>query len=357
MAIVGCGRISKNHINAIVCNHEECTLVALCDNSKKRLEEGKSEYLKSRKEKNLNIDKSPELFSDYQNLLNAVKQNNIEIDLLIFCTPSGLHASQVISASKLSIHCCTEKPMATMWEDGMMMVRECDKSLVNLFVVKQNRFNKTLQLLKKQIEKGRFGRIALVTVNVFWQRPQSYYDQDDWRGTWEFDGGALMNQASHYVDLLNWLVGPVESISASTATIGRKIEVEDTSAIHLRWRNGALGTMAVTMLTFPRNLEGSITILGEKGSVKVGGVAVNKIDWWHFSDKDSDDSYVNSSSYGSESIYGFGHINYYENMIKVLKGKSKPICNGRDGLKSLELLIAAYRSSRNGQTVYLPLEY
>ena len=357
IAIVGCGRISKNHIKSIVSNHEECNLVALCDNEENRLKITKDEYLKFKKEKNLNIDNRPILFSDYQILLTSVKQKSIEIDLIVFCTPSGLHSSQVISACKLGLHCCTEKPMATRWEDGMKMVKECDKSMVNLFVVKQNRFNKTLQLLKKQIDKGRFGRIALVTVNVFWQRPQSYYDQDEWRGTWEFDGGALMNQASHYVDLLDWLVGPVESISASTGTIGRKIEVEDTSAMHLKWRNGALGTMAVTMLTFPKNLEGSITILGEKGSVKVGGLAVNNIDWWYFSDSDLDDDYVKSSSYGTESIYGFGHFKYYSNMINVLKGKSKPICNGRDGLKSLELLIAAYRSSRNGQTVYLPLEY
>ena len=171
--------------------------------------------------------------------------------------------------------------MATRWKDGVAMVKACDEAGVNLFVVKQNRFNSTLHQ-KRQLQAGRFGKLAMVSVNVFWQRPQSYYDKDNWRGTWEFDGGALMNQASHYVDLLDWLVGPVESLSASIATLGRAIEVEDTAAMQLRWRNGALGTMAVTMLTYPKNLEGSITLLGETGTVKIGGPAVNKIEHWDF---------------------------------------------------------------------------
>ena len=299
----------------------------------------------------------PQSFNEYQDLLDAVKNKSINIDLLIFCTPSGMHAEQVISASKLSLHSCSEKPMATRWEDGLRMVHACQEAKVHLFIVKQNRFNKTLQLVKRQLEKGRFGKLALVNVNVFWQRPQSYYDKDAWRGTWEMDGGALMNQASHYVDLLDWLIGPVEKISATTATVSRNIEVEDTAALHLKWRNGALGTMAVTMLTYPKNLEGSITILGEKGSVKIGGLAVNKIEWWHFEDKDEDDLLIEEANYETGSIYGFGHYAYYENMLKCIKGESVSICKGKDGLKSLELLIAAYRSSREGKIINLPLSY
>jgi UDP-N-acetyl-2-amino-2-deoxyglucuronate dehydrogenase len=247
--------------------------------------------------------------------------------------------------------------MATRWADGVAMVKACDDAGVHLFVVKQNRFNSTLQLVKRQLTAGRFGKLAMVAVNVFWQRPQSYYDQDSWRGTWEFDGGALMNQASHYVDLLDWLVGPVQSVSASTATLGRAIEVEDTAALQLRWRNGALGTMAVTMLTYPKNLEGSITLLGERGTVKIGGPAVNQIEHWAFADECPDDALVEQTSYETTSVYGFGHPPYYANLLDALQGEAEALCDGREGLRSLELLIGAYRSARDGQTVHLPLEY
>jgi UDP-N-acetyl-2-amino-2-deoxyglucuronate dehydrogenase len=209
--------------------------------------------------------------------------------------------------------------------------------------------------VKKQLKAGRFGRLAMVAVNVFWQRPQSYYDQDSWRGKWEFDGGALMNQASHYIDLLDWLVGPVQSISASTATLGRNIEAEDTAALQLRWRNGALGTMAVTMLTYPKNLEGSITLLGETGTVRIGGSAVNQIEHWIFSDEAPDDDLVEKASYQTTNVYGFGHPPYYENVLDALQGKNEPLCDGREGLNSLELLIGAYRSARDNQVINFPL--
>ena len=247
--------------------------------------------------------------------------------------------------------------MATRWEDGVAMVKACDGAGVRLFVVKQNRFNSTLQLVKRQVEAGRFGQLAMVSVNVFWQRPQSYYDQDSWRGTWALDGGALMNQASHYIDLLDWLVGPVDSLSASIATLGRKIEAEDTAAMQLRWKNGALGTMAVTMLTYPKNLEGSITLLGETGTVKIGGPAVNQIEHWFFADESADDALVEQASYETTSVYGFGHPPYYANMLDALQGKAEALCNGQQGLLSLKLLSAAYRSANEQKAIHLPLEY
>jgi UDP-N-acetyl-2-amino-2-deoxyglucuronate dehydrogenase len=237
------------------------------------------------------------------------------------------------------------------------MVRECDRAGVRLFVVKQNRRNATLQLVKRAIEKGRFGRIYMVTINVFWARPQSYYDSAKWRGTWEFDGGALMNQASHYVDLVDWLIGPVESVQAYVATLARNIQVEDTATVAVRWRSGALGSVNVTMLAFPRNLEGSITIIGERGAVKVGGVAVNQIEHWEFADEDPDDQLVKHASYETTSVYGFGHPLYYDNVIRVMCGEAEPETDGREGLRSLELLIAAYTSARDGRRVSLPLEY
>jgi len=196
-----------------------------------------------------------------------------------------------------------------------------------------------------------------VHINVFWTRPQSYYNQGNgWRGTWEFDGGAFMNQASHYVDLLEWLIGPVEKVQAMMSTT-RDIEVEDTGVLNVKWRNGALGSMSVTMLTHPRNFEGSITILGERGTVRIGGVAVNDIQHWEFEEPADYDANVKEASYATTSVYGFGHPMYYQNVIEVMRGDSEPDTDGREGLKSLELLIAAYMSARDGRTVSLPLEY
>jgi UDP-N-acetyl-2-amino-2-deoxyglucuronate dehydrogenase len=258
-------------------------------------------------------------------------------------------------AAAAGVNVVTEKPMATRWHDGLRMVRACDEANVRLFVVKQNRRNTTLQLLKRAIREKRFGKIHMVQVNVFWTRPQSYYDQAAWRGTWEFDGGAFMNQASHYVDLLDWLIGPVERIHAMMSTT-RDIEVEDTGVLNIKWRNGALGSMSVTMLTYPQNLEGSITILGEKGTVRVGGVAVNEIQTWQFADQRDYDADIGNANYQTTSVYGFGHPLYYRNVVEVMRGVAEPETDGREGLKSLELLIAAYQAARDGREVSLPLE-
>jgi UDP-N-acetyl-2-amino-2-deoxyglucuronate dehydrogenase len=356
IAIVGCGRICANHVNAIAAHHEQADLVAICDTQAERLRQTQ-ELIREAAAKHPGSNTNPVHFNNYNELLAAAQAQSTPVDLVVLGTPSGLHSGQVIAAAEAGLHVCTEKPMATRWADGVSMVKACDHAGVHLFVVKQNRFNSTLQLVKRQLQGGRFGKLAMVTLNVFWQRPQSYYDQDSWRGTWEFDGGALMNQASHYVDLLDWLVGPVESLSASIATLGRSIEVEDTAALQLRWRNGALGTMAVTMLTFPSNLEGSITLLGETGSVKIGGPAVNQIEHWAFADEHPDDAEVDQASYQATSVYGFGHLPYYANVLDTLQGKAQAMCDGREGLRSLELLIGAYRSARDGRTVHLPLVY
>jgi UDP-N-acetyl-2-amino-2-deoxyglucuronate dehydrogenase len=212
-------------------------------------------------------------------------------------------------------------------------------------------------LLKQAVDRRRFGRIFMVNINVFWSRPQSYYDSAGWRGTWEFDGGAFMNQASHYVDLLDWIGGPVESVMAYTGTLARNIEVEDSGVAALRWRNGAMGSINVTMLTYPRNLEGSITILGERGSVRIGGVAVNEIKLWEFDAKEPMDDQIDEASYQTTSVYGFGHPLYYDNVIATLRGEVEPDTDGREGLRSLELLIAIYLSARDGKRVNLPLAY
>jgi UDP-N-acetyl-2-amino-2-deoxyglucuronate dehydrogenase len=237
------------------------------------------------------------------------------------------------------------------------MVRACDEAGVRLFVVKQNRRNKTLQLLKSAVAAQRFGRIYMCTINVFWSRPQAYYDGARWRGTWEFDGGALMNQASHYVDLLDWLVGPVESVQAYVATLARNIQVEDTATVGVRWRSGALGSVNVTMLVHAKNFEGSITIIGERGTVRIGGVAVNEIQHWEFAEPRPEDEQIGQANYETTSVYGFGHPLYYDNVIKVLRGEAEPETDGREGLRVLELLVALYQSARDGRRVSLPLEH
>ncbi len=338
-ALVGCGRISKNHVDALTKVHRDrARLVAVCDVDQKALRAAASA-----------ADASP--YTSYEALLQKS-----DADAIILATPSGLHSMQAIRAAECGKHVITEKPMATRWEDGKRMVAACDAAGKRLFVVKQNRRNATLQLLKSAVQKKRFGRIYLVNINVFWTRPQEYYDGASWRGTWEFDGGAFMNQASHYVDLLDWIVGPIESIQAYTSTLARNIQVEDTGVMNIRWRSGALGSMNVTMLTYPKNLEGSITILGEKGTVRIGGVAVNEIQHWEFAEPHEDDGKVKDASYKTTSVYGFGHPLYYDNVIKALRGEEEAETDGREGLRTLEVLVAAYRSARDGVRVPLPLE-
>jgi UDP-N-acetyl-2-amino-2-deoxyglucuronate dehydrogenase len=339
IAVVGCGRISKNHFGSIEKYGEHLELAAVCDIDPAVVAEHSEKYKVSG-------------YSSMEDMLNTEK-----LDLVAICTPSGTHPDQAVLAAKHKIHVMTEKPMATRWHDGVRMVKACDEAGVRLFVVKQNRRNTTLQLLKRAVTERRFGKIHMVHLNVFWTRPQSYYDQGNgWRGTWEFDGGAFMNQASHYVDLLDWLIGPVEKIQAMMSTT-RDIEVEDTGVLNIKWRNGALGSMSVTMLTYPQNLEGSITILGEKGTVRVGGVAVNDIQLWQFNDPKDYDVEVQSANYETTSVYGFGHPLYYKNVVDVLRGEAEPETDGREGLKSLELLIAAYLAARDGKTISLPLDY
>jgi UDP-N-acetyl-2-amino-2-deoxyglucuronate dehydrogenase len=339
LAMVGCGRISKNHFASIGTHAKSIELVAVCDSSSERLEQVASNYG----------------VPGYKTLTELLA--DIEADVVVLATPSGLHARQAIEAAQAGCHVVTEKPMATRWEDGRRMVEVFDRAGLRLFVVKQNRKNPTLQLLKKAVEKRRFGRIYLASVNVFWTRPQEYYDSEGWRGKWEFDGGALMNQASHYVDLLDWIVGPVESVQAYIGTLARNIEVEDTGVVSIKWRSGALGSLNVTMLTYPKNLEGSITILGERGTVRVGGVAANEIEHWEFDSPDPDDEFVRESNYMTTSVYGSGHVLYYENLIEVLQGRCEPDTDGREGLRSLELLTAMYLSARDGRRVSLPLEH
>ena len=338
-ALVGCGRISGNHFEALRQHAARAELVAVCDVRPAALAAA-----------------AQSTGAAGFDSLTALLQGS-DADVVVLATPSGLHPRQAIQAAQAGRHVLSEKPMATQWMEAMQMVRVCREAGVKLFVVKQNRLNPTMQALKNAVDGGRFGRINLATVNVFWTRPQSYYDDAPWRGRWDMDGGAFLNQASHYVDMLDWLIGPVDSVHAYTATLGRDIEAEDTGVMSLRLRKGGLASINVTMLTHGKNFEGSITILGERGTVRIGGVAVNQVQHWAFDEARAEDALIQDTSYSPPSVYGFGHPLYYDNVIATLRGEKHAEVDGYEGLRSLEVVIAAYRSARDGVRVGLPLVF
>ena len=337
IALVGCGRISKNHFEAIS-QVDGLDLVAVADTVPERAQAVAKTY-------------GIQAFSSLESMLAGV-----ECDVVTVATPSGLHPDHGVAIANAGKHVISEKPMAISLAGADRLIEACKAAGVHLFVVKQNRLNPPIQLLRRAIDKGRFGKIYTANCTVRWTRPQEYYDQAPWRGTWAMDGGAFLNQASHYVDLLQWLVGPVDSVVARTATQARRIEAEDSGAAVVQFQSGAIGVIEVTMLTYPKNLEGSLTILGEKGSVKIDGTAVNRIDHWVFADYDDDDKQVETTSTNPPNVYGFGHQGYYRNVLSVLRGEAKPDTDGGEGRKSLELILGIYQSARTGQLVKFPLK-
>jgi UDP-N-acetyl-2-amino-2-deoxyglucuronate dehydrogenase len=337
IALVGCGRISRNHVDAIS-RIDGLELVAAADEDAARAREVAEP---------LGIP----WFTSYEKMLAEV-----ESDIVSICTPSGMHPEQGVVAARAGRHVVTEKPMAISLKGADELVHACDVARVHLFVVKQNRLNAPVQALKRAVEAGRFGRLYMASCTVFWARPQDYYAQAPWRGTWEFDGGAFMNQASHYVDMVQWLMGPVENVMAKTATLARKIETEDSGVAILKFRSGALGVIEVTMLTYPKNLEGSITLLGEKGTAKIGGTAVNKVEHWDFAEAEPGDDEIRALDSNPPNVYGYGHEGYYRNVLAVLRGDAKPETDGRAGRKSLELILGIYESAKTGRDVPLPLK-
>jgi UDP-N-acetyl-2-amino-2-deoxyglucuronate dehydrogenase len=337
IGIVGCGRISQFHVEAIA-KVEGLTLAAVgdIDESRARATGEKAGV-------------------PWFNSLDAMLEG-AELDIVAVCTPSGLHPEHGIAAARAGKHVVSEKPMALSFEGATALIEACDKAGTKLFVVKQNRLNPPIQLLKRAVERGRFGRIFVANVTVRWQRPREYYEAEKWRGTWKFDGGAIMNQASHYVDLLQWLVGPVDSVMAKTATQARPIEAEDSGAAVIQFKSGAIGVVEVNVLTYPRNYEGSITIIGETGTVRIGGTSVNKVEHWSFAEYDDDDKLVETGAINTSppTVYGFGHEGYYRNVVAVLRGKATADTDGREGRKSLALILAIYESARTGLNVTLP---
>ncbi|MBC8384442.1 MAG: Gfo/Idh/MocA family oxidoreductase [Candidatus Cloacimonetes bacterium] len=337
--LIGCGRISANHFEAIA-SIDQAEIVTCSDTIINRAKESAEKYAIA------------SYYKDYIEMLDKEKLNAV-----IIASPSGLHPEMGIEAANRKIHVITEKPMAIDLKSADKLVAACDKNKVQLFVVKQNRLNPSIQLLKKAIDKGRFGRLFNANATVRWTRPQQYYDMAKWRGTWEFDGGAFMNQASHYFDLIQWMMGPIESVMSFTATLNHNLETEDDGVGLIRFRNNALGVIEVTMNTFPKNMEGSITIMGENGTVKIGGIAVNKIEHWEFRDYDDDDKLIEQTATDPKSVYGFGHTGYLRNVVAALLDSVTPDIDGREGRKSLELILAMYESAKRGKRIALPLKY
>ena len=336
-ALVGCGRIAKRHAELLGSGQiAHAQLAAVCDVVRAKAQ-GVGERF------------SIPYFEDMHAMMQAVRP-----DVVVVLTESGRHAEHVLELARYGRDIVVEKPMALTLDDADAMIRACDGAGVRLFVVKQNRFNVPVMKLREALEKGRFGRLVLGTVRVRWCRTQAYYDQDPWRGTWALDGGVLSNQASHHVDLLEWMMGDVDTVFARSATALVKIEAEDTAVVVLRFRSGALGIIEATTAARPTDLEGSISLLGELGSVEIGGFAVNEIRVWKFVQPDAQDAKVMSDySVNPPNVYGFGHQAYYEHVIDCIRNDKQQLVDGLEGRKSLELISAIYESIETGKEVQL----
>jgi UDP-N-acetyl-2-amino-2-deoxyglucuronate dehydrogenase len=336
-ALVGCGRIAKRHAELLGQKQiAGAELAAVCD-----LVETKARKLAA-----------PYGAPAYTDMHEMMKRERV--DVVVVLTESGRHAEHTVALAPYGKHIVVEKPMALTLDDADAMIHACDRHNVRLFVVKQNRFNVPVVQLRRALEAGRFGRLVMGTVRVRWCRRQDYYDQDSWRGTWGLDGGVLTNQASHHVDLLEWMMGEVDSVFAKSTTALANIEAEDTAVVVLKFRSGALGMIEATTATRPKDLEGSLSILGEGGSVEIGGFAVNEIKVWQFEKPLASDEDVRTRySVNPPNVYGFGHQAYYEHVVACLRDQQPQLVDGLEGRRSLELISAIYESIETGREVPL----
>ncbi|MCK1303458.1 Gfo/Idh/MocA family oxidoreductase [Bradyrhizobium sp. 24] len=335
--LLGCGRIAKRHSEILGGGIiEGARLVAVCDSDRARADAIAAKFK----------------VAAYAALNEMLARD--DIDAVAVLTPSGMHPQHAIACARAGKHVVVEKPMALRLQDADDMIRACDEAGVKLFVVKQNRFNVPIVKAREALDAGRFGKLVLGTVRVRWCRDQAYYNQDAWRGTWAQDGGVLTNQASHHIDMLEWFFGDVVSVHARSATALVKIETEDTAVATLKFRNGALGIIEATTAVRPADLEGSLSILGEKGTVEVGGFAMNHIRHWRFvNELQSDKEVIEKFSVNPPNVYGFGHQAYYQQVVECLADRGAALVDGLQGRKSLELISALYESIETGQEVPL----
>lgn len=339
VALLGCGRIAVRHAELLSKGEiSGARLACVCDIDENRAKSFGEKY---------NIP----YFTSLESMMDS---HSSDIDIVSILTPSGLHAKNTLEVAPYKKHIIVEKPMALTLDDADRMIEACDKYGIRLFVVKQNRYNLPVQKLREALESGRFGKLVMGSVRVRWCRDNSYYRQDSWRGTWAMDGGVFTNQASHHIDLLEWMLGDVESVFAKARTALSDIETEDTGVSVLKFKNGALGVIEATTATRPKDLEGSISILGENGSVEIGGFAVNEIKHWQFKDRlPSDDEVIEKYSVNPPNVYGFGHREYYLHVLDSINNNKKALVDGLEGRKSLELIIAMYESIETGKEVFL----
>ncbi len=333
--LLGCGRIGKRHA-ALLKQIDGAELSAVCDIIASRAEEFGKKY-------------GIPYYTSMEKMVEGEK-----IDVVSICTPSGLHAEHCMYFAPHTGNIIVEKPMALRLDDAKAMIETCDDNHTRLFVVKQNRFNLPVLKLREAIEEGRFGKIYMATVRVHWQRPQKYYDMDEWHGTWAMDGGVLTNQASHHIDMLQWVLGPISDISAMTDTLLHQIEVEDTGVALLRAESGAFGVIEATTNTSPQDLEGSINVYGSKGTVEIGGFAMNKIVTWKFEEPQPEDkTIIEKFSVNPPDVYGFGHRAYLEHVLEAIQDERAALIDGAEGIKSLKIIHAIYESAETGRVISL----
>lgn len=337
-ALVGCGRIAPRHAESIINGLVDGELVAVCDPV--------AEKVKKISEK-FNVPG----YASYDEMLTK----HPDVDVVNVLSESGNHAQHTIDiVQKYKKNIVVEKPMALTLQDADEMIRVCDEQGVKLFVIKQNRYNVPVVKLREALTAGRFGKIVMGTVRVRWCRPQRYYDQDAWRGTWALDGGVFTNQASHHIDLLEWMLGEPISVYAASRTALVDIETEDTGAAVIKFKSGAIGIVEATTATRPKDLEGSLSVLGEKGTVEIGGFAVNEMKTWNFTETtDADTHVLTECSTKPKDVYGFGHAGYLRDVCDSLRNNTRALVDGLEGRKSLELINAIYESIETGTEVAL----
>ncbi|MCY6370512.1 Gfo/Idh/MocA family protein [Clostridium ganghwense] len=347
-AIIGCGRISYKHVEGLVHNREEAVLAATCDVDITKAIAKKEEYIEKMQE-GLEVN----VYNDYKEMLE-----NEEIDVVTIATESGYHPEIAIYCMKKGKHAVVEKPMALSIKDADEMIRVARENEVKLSICHQNRFNKPIQQLRGAVEDDRFGKLVNGTARILWNRNMGYYEQAPWRGTWKLDGGTLMNQCIHNIDLLQWMMGgEIDTVYAQCNTFLRDIEAEDFGAIIIRFKNGAIGIVEGTACVFPKNLEETLSVFGEKGTVCIGGLAVNRIENWRFEDnKDSEEAILKAQEGDPDSVYGSGHVPLFKNVIDAIKNDTEPLISGEEGKKAMSIILAAYKSRLTEMPVKFPLE-
>ena len=343
-ALIGCGRIATNHIKAVLNNHLE--FVAACDIVKENIENLLAKH-------ELQNDVSIKRYTDYKKM---IEEN--ELELISIATESGIHAEIALYCIDHGINVIIEKPMAMSMQDANEIIRRAEEKLVKVAACHQNRFNIAVQEMRKAMEAGRFGKLSHGSIHVRWNRNEGYYTQAPWRGKWASDGGALMNQCIHGIDLLRWMMGDeVEEVYGQTRQqFHDYLEAEDVGMAVVKFKNGAIGTIEGTTNVYPQNLEETLYVFGEKGTVKLGGKSTNNIDVWDFADENKEDEKKKGLEEATSNVYGNGHTSLFADMIDVIEHDRNPYVDAVAGRNALELVLAVYKSQKTGMPVKLPLE-